>query len=379
MVNRIIQFGTSRFLQAHADLFVHEAQADGQAIGPITVVKTTLGGLREGRIAALANNQGFPVQLRGFENGHLVDRTIQVRSVTRALDANEHWLEVKSIFAHEAEIVISNVGETGYDLADETVESVPKSFPAKLLALLFHRFENGAKPLMVLPCELIGNNGQVLRQLILDMSLALQHGPAFRNWIRDAVTFYDTLVDRIVSEAIEPIGAIGEPYGLWAIKRKPGQAEPFQNRCVVYTEDLEPYLRLKLHILNLGHTFLANIWNMESRNVDEKVREILQDDGVRQRLQSLYVEEVIPGFAAYGMKIAAVDYVAKTVERFENPFLNHRLSDIFQNHSHKIDRRIADFMVWAKMKNSNLSFPQLEALVFSNNAAKNTCEKIKSM
>ena len=37
MARRIIQFGTSRFLQAHADLFVHEARLAGQDIGPISV------------------------------------------------------------------------------------------------------------------------------------------------------------------------------------------------------------------------------------------------------------------------------------------------------------------------------------------------------
>ena len=44
MTRRIIQFGTSRFLQAHVDLFVHEARCSGEDIGPITVVKTTLRG-----------------------------------------------------------------------------------------------------------------------------------------------------------------------------------------------------------------------------------------------------------------------------------------------------------------------------------------------
>ena len=33
MTRRIIQFGASRFLQAHLDLFVHEARCSGQDIG----------------------------------------------------------------------------------------------------------------------------------------------------------------------------------------------------------------------------------------------------------------------------------------------------------------------------------------------------------
>ena len=58
-MSRILQFGTSRFLQAHVDLFVHEAREDGQDVGPITIVKTTSGGERDqrcgrsGRLAAI--------------------------------------------------------------------------------------------------------------------------------------------------------------------------------------------------------------------------------------------------------------------------------------------------------------------------------------
>ena len=65
MARRILQFGTSRFLQAHVDFFVHEARLAGQDIGPITIVKTTAGGARDGRVEALGGANGFPVRFRG--------------------------------------------------------------------------------------------------------------------------------------------------------------------------------------------------------------------------------------------------------------------------------------------------------------------------
>ena len=369
MTNRILQFGTSRFLQAHADFFVHDARKAGQDIGPITIVKTTQGGARGGRIAAFSAAKGFPVRLKGYKAGQLIDETTQVTSVCRAIDANAEWNQLKSIFVDETEIVISNVGETGYDLAaDERAtfgssETAPTSFPMKLAALLFRRFENGAKPLLILPCELVSNNGRVLRALILKISQDLPEGEAFRKWLSESVTFCDTLVDRIVSEAIDPVGAIGEPYGLWAIKREPGLVEPLQHPCIVYTDDLEPYLRLKLHILNLGHTFLAEIWKTENRPELETVREILQDTMIKQRLMALYQDEIIPGFVARQMAEQAANYIKITIERFENPFLNHRLSDIAQNHRYKIQRRIVDFINWARNVNSSLNFKSLEAIV----------------
>lgn len=372
MTNRILQFGTSRFLQAHADLFVHEARKAGQDIGPITVAKTTQGSARGGRIAAFSTAQGFPVRLRGHRSGQLIDETTQVTSVCRALDANTEWSQLKTIFADETEIVMSNVGETGYDLAvgDQeflgSSETAPGNFPMKLLALLLHRFERTGKPLLVLPCELVSHNGQKLRELILNASRGVGDGEHFRAWLRRSVTFCDTLVDRIVSEAIDPIGAIGEPYGLWAIECEPGFIEPMQHPCIVYTDDLGPFLRLKLHILNLGHSFLAEIWKTGKRPQDETVREMLKDEAVKHRLSALYRDEIIPGFEAHQMGAAAADYVKSTIERLENPYLNHRLSDIAQNHRQKIDRRMVDFMNWVGVKNSALSFKSLEAVVAAN-------------
>jgi tagaturonate reductase len=374
MAKRILQFGTSRFLQAHVDFFVHEARLAGQDIGPIIIVKTTAGGARDGRVEALGGAQGFPVRFRGHENGRVVDETVMVKSVVRAIDANRDWQGLNQLFAGGTDIVVSNVGEGGYGISAEdrlhrpAAGAVPKSYPAKLLALLAHRFRNGAAPLLILPCELVSGNGAVLRQLLVGLSDAWNESRDFKTWLAASVMICDTLVDRIVSEPIEPIGAVAEPYGLWAIKRQPGFEPPLLHPCITYTDDLEPFLRLKLHILNLGHTYLAQIWQAEQRGADETVRGMLADMGIKQRLLSLYDDEVIPGFAARGMAEAATRYVATTLERFENPFLNHRVCDIAQNHAIKIERRAGDFIAWARKPNPSLALPRLMALVRSAQA-----------
>lgn len=368
MARRILQFGTSRFLQAHVDFFVHEARLAGQDIGPIIIVKTTAGGARDGRVEALGDAKGFPVLFRGHAKGRVVDETVMVKSVVRAIDANTDWQGLIQLFTSETDIVVSNVGEGGYDISSDdrlhrpAAGVVPTSYPAKLLALLVHRFQNGAEPLLILPCELVSDNGEVLRQLLVGLSGAWNESPEFKAWLAASVMICDTLVDRIVSEPIEPIGAVAEPYGLWAIKRQPGFEPPLQHPCITYTNDLEPFLRLKLHILNLGHTYLAQIWQAEKHRPDETVREMLADLDTKQRLLSLYDDEIIPGFAARGMGEAATRYVATTLERFENPFLNHRVSDIAQNHAIKLERRVGDFITWARKLNPSLALPRLEAL-----------------
>ncbi len=364
---RIIQFGTSRFLQAHAAFFVHEARQSGQDAGPIAAVQVSGASSRSGRVAAFGNPGGYPVIIRGMSDGHAVDRIVQVTSVDRGLSAVEHWEELSRLFAEDAEFVISNTGETGYKTWPEedrfgTNGQVPRSFPAKLAALLVRRWQASGRPMVILPCELMTGNGRVLKQAVIDCARLNDVPAEFYTWLDDHAAFAETLVDRIVSEPIEPIGAVAEPYALWAIKRAPGVRAPCHHPSIVLTDDLAPYERLKLHILNLGHTFLAEIWQRENRPADETVRAILADKDIRARLDTLYESEVLPGFAANGMSDEAKAYVATTLDRFLNPFLDHRIADISQHHPEKVARRIHAFLDWADKAGTASGMPMLRQI-----------------
>jgi tagaturonate reductase len=117
MTGPIMQFGTSRFLQAHVDLFVHEAREAGQAVGPITVVQASGSAAHAGRVAAFGRLEGFPVVIRGIEDGRAVERTVVVTSVARGLSAARDWEEVAEEFATRTEAVVSNMGDVGYAVA----------------------------------------------------------------------------------------------------------------------------------------------------------------------------------------------------------------------------------------------------------------------
>ena len=348
MQTPILQFGTSRFLQAHVDLFVAEALEKGEALGRITVVQTTGSPERAGRLAALAAPDGYPVVLRGRRDGREINTRQHVTSIARTLSTAADWNEVKRVFREEAEVVLSNTGDTGYTVGpDDLAGAVPASFPGKLLALLHDRFAANHSGLTMLPCELVARNGETLKRIVLELQRDRYPDSKFTDWLSSDVVWANTLVDRIVSEQIEPAGAIAEPYALWAIEKQPGLTVPCMHENILIVEDLTPYEKLKLHILNLGHTVLADIWMKENRPADETVRQILVDAGGRERLLSLYRGEVIPGFAANGLGRQAEDYVATTLERFDNPFLDHRLRDIASHHAEKLVRRIVAFKAWA--------------------------------
>jgi tagaturonate reductase len=78
---------------------------------------------------------------------------------------------------------------------------------------------------------------------------------------------------------------------------------------------------------------------------------------------SLYNEEIVPGFAARSTAVEATGYIATTLKRFENPFLNHRISDIIQNHAIKVGRRMVDFIAWVRGKNPTAKSPGLASII----------------
>ncbi|MBL0375004.1 mannitol dehydrogenase family protein [Rhizobium sp. KVB221] len=364
----ILQFGTSRFLLAHVDLFVSEALARGEAIGKITIVQTTDSPESARRVAALASGDSYPVRIRGLLDGSPVDEERQGRAVAGALFAGRDWAEVRKA-AVAADIILSNTGERGFDLhADDDAEllhnydRVPKSFPAKLLMLLHERWQaRPDAPVSVYPCELLQRNGDKLKALIGEIAAGWGVEQGFLDYLDSNCRFANSLVDRIVSEAIQPVGAIAEPYALWAIEAQVGLVLPCIHPSVIVTDDLDRYEHLKLHILNLGHTYLAECWLSGDRDKDELVREIMADPAIREGLESVWRDEVLPVFVADGLAREAEAYIVEVRDRFLNPFLAHRLSDIAGNHQEKKRRRIQPMIDRAHELGLSLAQPRLVA------------------
>lgn len=343
----ILQFGTSRFLQAHADLFISQALAQGEALGRVTLVQTTGNAESTQRLQALASGSGYPVRIQGMDNGRTVDEQYWSTSIERALHAARDWPQVRRAMTDDVQVVISNTGDSGYVLdatdgpallAEEA--SAPMSFPAKLLVLLHGRWRvNAQAPLSLFPCELVPRNGQVLRDLIIGLAREWALEPGFTAYLQDTCRWANSLVDRIVSQPIQPVGAVAEPYAIWAVERQQGLRLPCVHPSIVLTDHLERYEQFKLFMLNLGHSWLAERWLVEGRGADETVFAAMNDPALRQSLEAVWEQEVLPVFAAKGQAAQAREYLASVRERFLNPFLEHRIADIAHNHEEKKRRR----------------------------------------
>ncbi|MBV8793503.1 MAG: mannitol dehydrogenase family protein, partial [Hyphomicrobiales bacterium] len=223
----ILQFGASRFLQAHVDLFVSEALLRGEAMGRIAVAGTTGSPESRRRIAAFATGQRYPVLVKGLSKGAVIDESVEVGSVGLGVDAATQWEELERLFI-AARCAVSNTADRGYetDPADRPDAGPPRSFPAKLAKLLLARHRGGTEPITLFPCELTPANGKVLRGVVLDVLDHWQTPETARRWVREECVWVNSLVDRIVSEPLEPLGAVAEPYALWAIEDQRGLELP---------------------------------------------------------------------------------------------------------------------------------------------------------
>src|ERR1700678_1260847 len=82
---------------------------------------------------------------------------------------------------------------------------------------------------------------------------------------------------------------------------------------------------------------------------------------MRAKLDALYAEEVVPVFAAIGMGDEARAYLKTVIERFSNPFLDHRLSEIFTNHEAKMRRRFGGLIELANTSEARVNLPPPKA------------------
>src|SRR6185503_12242345 len=104
-----------------------------------------------------------------------------------------------------------------------------RSFPGKLTRFLFERARafdfDTRRGVVILPCELIEDNGTTLREIVHVLARRWGLDRGFGEWLTTSVTFCNTLVDRIVvpgdSSALEyrdELATTCEPYALFAIE-----------------------------------------------------------------------------------------------------------------------------------------------------------------
>ncbi|HEX7366160.1 MAG TPA: tagaturonate reductase [Pelobium sp.] len=379
---KVLQFGTGVLLRGLPDYFIDKANRQGIFNGRIVVVKSTDNG----------NTKEFDEQdclytlsIKGIENGQPVSENIVCSAISRVLTANTQWQQILDLAISPAlSVVISNTTEVGIALTDDDINaSPPTSYPGKLLAVLYHRFIafKGAsdKGLVIVPTELIVDNGTKLASVLF--ALAQQNNlPAdFIEWLKNHNEICNSLVDCIVpgKPAKDELAKIendlgykddllimSEVYRLWAIQGNEKTKEKLSfaqaHKGVVITPDIDLHRELKLRLLNGTHTLSCGLAFLAGFDT---VKAAMDDMAIEMYISNLMRNEI--GLAIpYGVNKEQTDEFASNVlDRFKNPYINHQWLSISANYTSKLKMRVLPVLVNYAQKFDKV--PELIAIGFA--------------
>ena len=350
MKETILQFGTGKFLRAFADAFVDTLGKQGLYDGKIVIVSPT-----DSKTVETINAQGgvYHLMLRGIENGREICETTKITSVSRAVNPYRDFDAFLGLAKNpDLRFVISNTTEAGicYEPACAFGDRPASSFPGKLTQFLFERYRLRLGGLVILACELIEDNGRALKACVLRYAEQWALGEDFLSWLNAEVRFCGTLVDRIVTgfseaEAEALFASLGcrdalldtaEPYHLWVIEGNFENELPLQKGgCnVIWTDDVAPYKKMKVRILNGSHTslvFPSLLCGVES------VGESLDDTLLNAYLHACLFGYILP---TLGETEENRQFAEAVLERFRNPYIHHLWRSISLNSVSKFTARV---------------------------------------
>ena len=353
---RVVQFGEGNFLRAFVDYMIDIANEKTDFNGSIAIVKPiSFGSLEHFE----KQNCLYTAILRGQENGEAVVRSRVITSVDRAVDGADTWDNLAALAAcPTVRFIVSNTTEAGIVLDEaDRMDGVPATYPGKLTKFLYDRYcalgGTADTGVIILPVELIENNGGKLKEGVFRLAEIWQLPAAFVQWMQDACVFCSTLVDRIVTgypaaeaDALcEQLGYrdelidVGEPFGLWVIESERDISEELPlvkaELPVIFTDNQKPYRERKVRILNGAHTSsVLSAWLCGI----SIVRDMMNDPLCGQFVRRAVNEEIAPFVP---LERADVDaFAAAVFERFENPFIDHALLSIALNSVSKWKSRV---------------------------------------
>jgi fructuronate reductase len=354
---RIVHLGLGQFFRAHQAFYTDRAP-DAAEWGI-----AAFGG-RSARLAHLLGEQdgAYTLVTRDADD----DRCALVGSVARAHPASDHeqWL---SYFA-SAELACVTITVTehsylsrpagGLDRSAEHVQSdiaalradvrnQVRTVPARLVAGLAARRTAGVAPLTVLPCDNLPGNGEVVRQVVVEMAALID--AALAGWIEETTSFASSMVDRITPpttpadiELVEvatgwrdECPVVTEPFSEWVIAGEfPAGRPSWDHVGVTLTDDIGPHEQRKLWLLNGAHSLLAYTGlSRGHRTVAEAVADPVCADWMHR-----WWREAIPYLAESGVDLLA--YCDQLTTRFANPRIGYPLAQVAADGSAKLPARI---------------------------------------
>lgn len=337
---KVLQFGEGNFLRAFVDYMIDIANEKGEFNGDIVLVKP----IEFGNLNMFHEQEcQYTVQLRGIVDGKAQRINRIVTSVADAVAACEEYEKYAAYAKLDSlRFIVSNTTEAGivYDDTDRFELNPPKTYPGKLTKFLYERYKHFAgapdKGLVMLPVELIDDNGIHLKECVLKFAKLWNLEAGFIDWLNSACVFTSTLVDRIVTgyprdeaeELCKEFGyqdnliVTGEPFALWVIESDKDISDelplPKVGLPVIFTDNQKPYKQRKVRILNGAHTSFVLASYLCGNDI---VLESMKDELILKFIKATIFDEVIPTLTLPKQELE--DFAEAVLTRFNNPYVKH--------------------------------------------------------
>ncbi len=287
-----------------------------------------------------------------------------IGSILDVLDANAERETLLALMADpKIRIVSLTVTEKGYchdpatgeldprhpDIVHDLAHpEAPVSAPGIIVAALARRRAAGIGPFAVMSCDNLPSNGKTCGRIVA--RFAELRNSELGAWVHAEVAFPSTMVDRIVpattdadrAAVVEIAGVedawpiVTEPFTQWVIEdRFPAGRPPFERAGAQLVDDVEPFERMKLRMLNGSHSSLAYLGYLAGH---QYVSEAIGDPAFRQLIHGLMTEEVMPTLPMGRGELE--HYRDDLIGRFANPALKHRTWQIAMDGSQKLPQRL---------------------------------------
>lgn len=293
------------------------------------------------------------------------DPTVQViGSLKEVLVAHE---DPEAVFARlaQARYVTATVTEKGYCLTtagaldldhpevrhDLETPDRPVTLVGWIAEALRRRKDQGVPAFTTISCDNLSDNGRKLGRAVVRFAEARGDADLAR-WIAAEAAFPCSMVDSITPATDEALrtqvaAALGladawpvqrERFVQWVMEDRLGRdAVLFASAGVTVARAVAPFERAKLRLLNGAHSTLAYVGLGLGH---ETVTAAMADPRLAGFVERMMRQDVTPSLDAPELDVPA--YIGQVLERFRNPAIVHRLSQIAWDGSQKLRFRLLE-------------------------------------
>ncbi|NII11843.1 mannitol dehydrogenase family protein [Oleiagrimonas sp. C23AA] len=223
----------------------------------------------------------------------------------------------------------------------------PRTAPGRLVLGMRQRMRHGGGPLAVVPCDNLPDNGRHVAKALATLGDSVDQG--LGRWIEQQVSCVSTSVDRITPSISDKekvrLGAmhgwrdtavvVTEPFHDWVLCGQfPAGRPPWEFAGARFVDDIGPFERRKLWLLNGAHSLLACAGPLLGHDT---VAQAISDPHLRGLVQAFW------GEASRHLPADAVNttgYCGALIQRFSNERICHALDQIGRDSLTKLQVRV---------------------------------------